>query len=108
MKGISASVLLVCAFLCMTTAGQPSLPFRVNRVADRVTIFSPGRYAPEAATVVVTTAKSLILVDTGLSPTLAELTKAKIKQELGRDDVAYVVNTHFQHPGHQLLPGAFA
>jgi glyoxylase-like metal-dependent hydrolase (beta-lactamase superfamily II) len=109
MKKTSASLLLACALLAITAAGQQDLPFRVNRVADRVTIFSPGSYAPEAATAVITTAKGLILIDTGLSPTLAELTKAKIKQELGRDDVAYIINTHFHFDhtdGNQVYRGA--
>jgi len=109
MKKTSASLFVACVLLAITAAGQQDLPFRVNRVTDRVTIFSPGRYAPEAATAVVTTAKALVLIDTGLSPTLAELTKAKIKQELGRDDVAYIVNTHFHFDhtdGNQVYRGA--
>ena len=42
-------------------------------------------------------------------PTLAEWTKKKIRQELGRDDVRTIVNTHshFDHTdGNQVYPGA--
>jgi len=85
------------------------IPFRVIRPADRVTIFIPGNSAPPAPTAVITTGQGLVLIDTGLSPTLAEWTKKKIRQELGRDDVLYVINTHshFDHTdGNQVYAGA--
>jgi cyclase len=111
-KKIQSAVLaasLAIIFFDLRAAAQGEIPFRVKKVTDRVTIFSPGRYAPRAATTVITTAKGLIVIDTGLSPTLAELTRKKIKQELGRDDVIYVINTHdhFDHTdGNQVYVGA--
>lgn len=111
-KKILSAVLaasLAIIFFDLRAAAQGEIPFRVKKMTDRITIFSPGQYAPEAATTVITTAKGLIVIDTGLSPTLAELTRKKIKQELGRDDVIYVINTHdhFDHTdGNQVYVGA--
>lgn len=111
-KKILSAVLaasLAVIFFAPKAAAQGEIPFRMRKVTDRITIFSPGQYAPEAATTVITTAKGLIVIDTGLSPTLAELTRKKIKQELGRDDVVYVINTHdhFDHTdGNQAYVGA--
>jgi len=111
-KKILSAVLaafLAIIFFASKAAAQGEIPFRVRKVTDRVTIFSPGQYAPEATTAVITTAKGLIVIDTGLSPTLAEMTRKKIKQELGRDDVIYIINTHdhFDHTdGNQVYIGA--
>ena len=85
------------------------IPFRVNRVTDRITIFIPGNSAAPAPTTVITTDQGLILIDTGLSPTLAEWTRKKIQQELGRDDVRHIINTHFHFDhtdGNQVYAGA--
>jgi glyoxylase-like metal-dependent hydrolase (beta-lactamase superfamily II) len=95
--------------LSLSSSGQDDLPFRVNKVNDRVIIFSPGKYSPEAPTAVITTAQGLILIDTGLSPTLAGLTRRRIIQELARDDISYVINTHFHFDhtdGNQVYAGA--
>jgi glyoxylase-like metal-dependent hydrolase (beta-lactamase superfamily II) len=97
-----------CLFL-VSSAPPEDIPFRVIRPADRVTIFIPGNSAAPAPTTVITTDQGLILIDTGLSPTLAEWTRKKIRQELGRDDVLYIINTHFHFDhtdGNQVYPGA--
>ncbi len=89
--------------------GPEEILFRVDHPADRVTIFIPGKFANPAPTNVITTDRGLILVDTGLTPTLGEATKKKIRQELGRDDVLYIINTHyhFDHTdGNQAYAGA--
>ena len=112
MKKILSAVLGALSaviFFPPRAAGQGDISFRIRKLTDRITIFSPGQYAPEAPTTVITTAQGLIVVDTGLSPTLAELTRKKIKQELGRDDIIYVINTHdhFDHTdGNQVYAGA--
>jgi glyoxylase-like metal-dependent hydrolase (beta-lactamase superfamily II) len=110
MKSVKWILMLGVFSLSMASAPAPEdIPFRVNRVTDRVTIFIPGNYAAPAPTTVVTTDKGLVLIDTGLSPTLAEWTKKKIRQKLGRDDVIYIINTHahFDHTdGNQVYAGA--
>jgi glyoxylase-like metal-dependent hydrolase (beta-lactamase superfamily II) len=103
--GMTTAVILGVAL----AGQQQDLPFRVNKVNTRVTILIPGRSAPPSATTVVTTPKGLLLIDTGLSPRMAEMTRRRIKQELGRDDVIRIINTHhhFDHTGgNQTYPGA--
>jgi ankyrin repeat protein/glyoxylase-like metal-dependent hydrolase (beta-lactamase superfamily II)/Tol biopolymer transport system component len=57
---------------------------------------------------VIATKKGLIVIDTLLSPTLAELAMRQVKKELGRDDVILVINTHnhMDHTGgNQVFKG---
>jgi glyoxylase-like metal-dependent hydrolase (beta-lactamase superfamily II) len=100
---------LVVFLAAVSCADQEEFPFRINRISDRVMVFTPGLYATPAVTNVIVTEEGLILVDTGLSPTLAEMTRRKIRKELGRDDVLLVINTHhhFDHTdGNQVYTGA--
>ena len=110
MKSTKWMLILAVFSLAVTSAStQEDIPFRILRPADRITIFIPGNSAAPAPTAVITTGRGLILIDTGLSPTLAEWTRKKIKQELGRDDVLYIINTHhhFDHTdGNQVYPDA--
>jgi glyoxylase-like metal-dependent hydrolase (beta-lactamase superfamily II) len=105
----SALILGILAGFLLLAPSPEDIPFRVNRVTDRITIFIPGNSAAPAPTTVITTDRGLVLIDTGLSPTLAEWTKAKIRQEIGRDDVLFIINTHyhFDHTdGNQVYSGA--
>jgi glyoxylase-like metal-dependent hydrolase (beta-lactamase superfamily II) len=101
--------LAASSLLYFSPFGTEDIPFRILKPADRITVFIPGNSAAPAPTAVLTTDRGLILIDTGLSPSLAEWTKKKIKQELGRDDVRYIINTHFHFDhanGNQVYPGA--
>ncbi|MCX6558837.1 MAG: ankyrin repeat domain-containing protein [Candidatus Aminicenantes bacterium] len=107
-KFLSAFLLAVCIASSLTLAAEETLPFRVTRVNERITLFTPGQYAPPATMTVITTPKGLIVIDTLLSPTLAELAMQRVKKELGRDDVLLVINTHdhMDHTGgNQVFKG---
>ena len=100
---------LVVFLAALSCNSREEFPFRINKVSERVIVFTPGLYATPAVTNVVVTDQGLILVDTGLSPTLAEMTRRRIRKELGRDDVILVINTHhhFDHTdGNQVYTGA--
>ena len=106
---LSLIVALAVTAAAVFGSAQKELSFRINRISDRVLIFAPGEYADPAATNVIVTEEGLILVDTGLAPTLAEWTRREIKKELGRDDVVMVINTHFHFDhtdGNQVYAGA--
>jgi len=93
---------------CLIITAEESIPFRVTRVNERITFFTPGKYAPPDTMTVLTTPKGLIVIDTLLSPTLAELAMKEMKKELGRDDVILVINTHdhLDHTGgNQVFQG---
>ena len=95
-----------CSFLMISAA--ENIPVRVQRVNEQVTIFTTGEYAPPASMTVLVTPKGLIVIDTLLSPTLAEQAMQQVKKELGRDDVILVINTHdhLDHTGgNQVFKG---
>lgn len=93
---VLAFVLFCTCFLCF--AADP-VPVRVARVNEHVTLFTTGQYAPPATMTVLATPKGLIVIDTLLSPTLAEQAMQQVKKELGRNDVILVINTH-DHMDH--------
>ena len=94
--GIVLGVMLCSCFL---PAATENIPVRVQRVNEHVTLFTTGQYAPPATMTVLATPKGLIVIDTLLSPTLAEQAMQQVKKELGRDDVILVINTH-DHMDH--------
>jgi len=100
MKTLSCALLAgICLGSCFMIAAEENIPFRVQRLSEQITFFTPGKYAPPATMVVIATKKGLIVIDTLLSPTLAELALKEMKKELGRDDVILVINTH-DHMDH--------
>jgi ankyrin repeat protein/glyoxylase-like metal-dependent hydrolase (beta-lactamase superfamily II) len=107
-KFLSALFLASCFASSLTVSAAEAIPFRVTRVNDRITLFTPGQCAPPATMTVITTPKGLIVIDTLLTPTLAEMAMQRVKKELGRDDVLLVINTHdhMDHAGgNQVFKG---
>jgi ankyrin repeat protein/glyoxylase-like metal-dependent hydrolase (beta-lactamase superfamily II)/Tol biopolymer transport system component len=105
---LRASLLVAGLASCGLLTATDAIPFRVQRVDAQVTFFTPGKCAPPATMTVLATAKGLIVIDTLLSPTLAEQAMQQVKKELGRDDVILVINTHdhMDHTGgNQVFKG---
>jgi glyoxylase-like metal-dependent hydrolase (beta-lactamase superfamily II) len=53
--------------------------------------------------------KGLVVVDTGVSTTLTTAYRARIEEVFGRDDFAYVINTHYHYDhtvGNPVFPEA--
>jgi glyoxylase-like metal-dependent hydrolase (beta-lactamase superfamily II) len=79
-------------------ADEPAPLFKVQRLSDRVVIFT--EYSPwESNHVVIVGADGMVLVDPGHSPLMARLIRRAVADELGRDQFAYVIDTH-GHWGH--------
>ena len=93
-KHLAACLFGICLCSCLAITAAENVPFRVQRVNEHITLFTPGKYAPPATMTVLATPKGLVVIDTLLSPTLAELAMQQVKRELGRDDVILVINTH--------------
>jgi len=103
--GFVLGVVIAASFL---SAAAENIPVRVQRVNEHVTLFTTGKYSPPATMTVLATPKGLIVIDTLLSPTLAEQAMQQVKKELGRDDVILVINTHdhMDHTGgNQVFKG---
>jgi glyoxylase-like metal-dependent hydrolase (beta-lactamase superfamily II) len=79
-------------------ADEPAPLFKVQRLSDRVLVFTEN--SPwESNHVVIVAADGMVLVDPGHSPLMARLIRQAVADELGRDQFAYVVDTH-GHWGH--------
>jgi len=100
---IRALGVLVVVAGALLTFGQTAVdpPYRISRPAEGVVCFNPGLEAIPNTTCVIESDAGLMVVDTGLSPSMAERTRARIVSELGRDDIRWVANTHshFDHSG---------
>jgi glyoxylase-like metal-dependent hydrolase (beta-lactamase superfamily II) len=87
------------------TGEEPALPFRVQRLSDRVLVFTEN--SPwESNHVVIVGEKGLVLVDPGHTALMGRLIRKAVANELGRDHFAYVIDTH-GHWGHTWGNTAF-
>ncbi len=73
-------------------ATDEEVPMGVQRLSDRVLVLSED--IMDNNIVAVASAKGLVVFDTSGSPTVAARAREIIVEEFGRDDFAYVVNTH--------------
>jgi glyoxylase-like metal-dependent hydrolase (beta-lactamase superfamily II) len=104
----SLVVVLTACVLLLTfsaTAENPKLDFRVQRLTDRVLVFT--EISPwEINHVVIVGKDGLVLVDPGHTPLVARLIRQAVADELGRDRFDYVIDTH-EHWGHTLGNAGF-
>jgi glyoxylase-like metal-dependent hydrolase (beta-lactamase superfamily II) len=86
-------------FAAIPGAGEDAAPiFRVQRVSERVLVFT--EISPwESNHVVIVGENGLVLVDPGHSALMGRLIREAVADELGRDQFAYVIDTH-GHWGH--------
>jgi len=91
--------------LLIGSVGRGSTEFvRVNRLSERVIIayrLGTGRMN----IVAIQSQKGLAVIDTGMSPRIMAPIKQRIEKAFGRDDWAYVINTHahMHHAGGNCL-----
>ena len=104
--GRAFAVALLAAAAC--GRGGPDLeqiPVGVSRVADGVITVT----SLDVSVGAVETAKGIVVIDTGRSPTLMKAARKAIEAEFGRSDFAYVVNTHAHADhtsGNQVFPAS--
>ncbi len=96
---VVGAILACCVVAAMPAAGgEAELEFRVQRLSDRVVIFT--EVSPwESNHVVIVGAEGMVLVDPGHSALMARMIRQAAAEELGRDHFAYVIDTH-GHWGH--------
>ena len=75
-------VLFVASFAVPTpTHADDPPPYRITHPADRVTCFSPGLETSPITTCAITTTAGLVIIDTGLSPSMAGRTRTRLTDE---------------------------
>jgi glyoxylase-like metal-dependent hydrolase (beta-lactamase superfamily II) len=99
-------LIILSVFLCIHAYTQElELPIKVNRLSERTAIFRTGTNPYNPNVTVIASEKGLIVIDTHLSTSITSEIKKAVIKEFGRDDFAYVINTHhhFDHTGGNQL-----
>ncbi|MEJ2679608.1 MAG: MBL fold metallo-hydrolase, partial [Gemmatimonadota bacterium] len=97
---------LSLAVLAAGAAGQEELPLNARRLSDRVLVTWHCDHFQGTNMAVVATADGLVIIDTGLSPTLVRRQRSRVEAELGRSDFRYLINTHM-HNDHAFANEVF-
>jgi glyoxylase-like metal-dependent hydrolase (beta-lactamase superfamily II) len=107
------SAALLCPLLVLVLAASPAacaaqeeLPLNVRRVSDRVLVTWHCDHFQGTNMAVIATAEGLVIIDTGLSPTLVRKQRSRVESELGRSDFRYLINTHM-HNDHAFANEVF-
>lgn len=89
------SVCLVFLLFAAPAMAQTAeeIPINVQRLSKKVLVLTEDS-PMENIIVAIASSKGLVVVDTTGSPLTAAKIREVIKQEFGRDDFAYVINTH--------------
>lgn len=100
------TVVLLAPMLLAGAARGPEEYVRIERLSDRVLLaywLGTGRCNLTA----IQSEKGLVVIDTEMSPRIMAPIKARIEREFGRNDWAYVINTHahVHHAGGNSLFG---
>jgi glyoxylase-like metal-dependent hydrolase (beta-lactamase superfamily II) len=101
---VSLSLLLVLMAVFLSATDDIAVDF--DRVSDRVLVVKSGKVYTDQV-IALASKKGIVVIDTGKSPTLTEKYRKVIEQEFGRNDFAYVINTHFHFDhtsGNQIFP----
>lgn len=100
---------LVCGLLLVWVAAASAQHVTTRRVTDRVTTLSMSNLGMRTNVTVIETRKGLVVIETEVTPYIMSRIKEAAERELGRDDWAYVINTHahLHHAGgNSAFPGA--
>ncbi len=76
-----------------SSQGDAEIPVQLTRVSERVLVLH-GSYMENNVTAIATE-KGLVVVDSTGIPSTARLMRDIIRQEFGRDDFVYLINTHY-------------
>jgi len=103
--GLMATILLATLFGGASSQTEEPTPFRTQRLSEKVLLLT--EISPmENIVVALATELGLVVVDATGSPHTAGLLRKVIEEEFGRDDFAYLLQTHY-HWDHAWGNAAF-
>ncbi|MFC1627694.1 MBL fold metallo-hydrolase [Gemmatimonadota bacterium] len=85
---------------------QEEIPVNSRRLSERTLLTWACDHFQGTNMIVLTTTEGLVVIDTGLSPTMVRRQRELVEQELGRNDFRYVINTHV-HNDHAFANEVF-
>lgn len=92
-KGISLCVVALLLVSLVQAQINNEIPIRVQRLSDRVIVLTEDS-PMENNIIAIASSKGLVVVDVSGSPFTAAKMRKVIEKEFGRNDFAYVINTH--------------
>jgi glyoxylase-like metal-dependent hydrolase (beta-lactamase superfamily II) len=91
----------------LPAVADDEIPIRVNRLNEKAIVLSTGETDVWANVAAFAAEKGIVVVDTSAFPAGGAEIRKRIEKELGRRDIAWVVNTH-DHFDHTLGNQAFS
>ena len=85
---------LICGFGLLWVPGAGAQDVAIRRVTDRVITLSMSNLGMHTNITVIETRKGLVVIETEITPYIMSKIKEAAEKELGRNDWAYVINTH--------------
>jgi len=105
MKNLCNSLLL-CGIALLWVPAANAQDVVVRRVTDRVITLSMTNLGMHTNITVIETQKGLVVIETEMTPGTMKIIKKAAEEKLGRNDWAYVINTH-GHLHHEGGNSAF-
>lgn len=98
--------LLLCGIAFLWVPATNAQDITIRRVTDRVITLSMSNLSMHTNVTVIETQKGLVAIETEFVPSVMKAIKKAAEKELGRNDWAYVINSH-GHLHHALGNAAF-
>jgi len=107
-KILSWLLFFILIFSIIQLRADEEIAPQVERYSERVVIVKTGTVYFDQV-IAIASNKGIIMIDTGLSPSLTKKYREIIEREFGRKDFLYVINTHFHFDhtdGNQVFADA--
>lgn len=89
--------LFLMSFLSLSLQAGEELPLHKKRLSDKVLIVWIGDHMQIIATVALATEKGIVVIEASLIRDFDARIRRAIEKEFGRNDIKYLINTHFHH-----------
>jgi glyoxylase-like metal-dependent hydrolase (beta-lactamase superfamily II) len=105
------TMIFMMFWLVPGTCGQTGneLPLHTAKFSDKVLFAWVGDYMQTIRVVALSTARGIVIIEANLSRSADVRIRQAIEKEFGRNDIKYLINTHFHHDhtaGNQVYADA--